>query len=85
MSSPLDSTPANSVVSQQTYDSEEYALDKINSADEALAIIHDSGFFNHVRKGLFSQRKVLTLKMPNYIHEAPHAWFVQQLTRWHIC
>lgn len=119
MSSPLDSMPANSGVSEQSCDSEECALDKeisldkINSADEALAIIHDSGFFNQsvysfvvltsvdydiaidllklldatyprVRKGLFSQRKVLTLKMPNYTHEAPHAWFVQQLTRWHI-
>ncbi|CAI7674366.1 unnamed protein product [Penicillium palitans] len=119
MSSPLDSTPANSAVSEQSGQSEEYvidkeiSLDKINSADEALAIIHDSGFFNQsvysfvvltsvdnhiaidlsklidakyprVRKGLFFQRKVLTLKIPNYTHEAPHAWFVQQLTRWHI-
>ncbi|KAJ5787440.1 hypothetical protein N7457_002430 [Penicillium paradoxum] len=98
MSSPLDSTPANSGISQQLCDSEEYALDKeisldkINSAEEALAIIHGSGFFNQsvcllyprVRKGWFSQRKALTLKMPNYTHEAPHAWFGQQLTRWHI-
>ncbi|KOS46701.1 hypothetical protein ACN38_g2342 [Penicillium nordicum] len=113
MSSPLDSTPANSVIFQQSCHSDEYALDKIKSADEALAIIHGSGIFNQsvysfvvltsvdydiaidllklidakyprVRKGLFSQRKVLTLKIPNYTHEAPHAWFVQQLTRWHI-
>ncbi|KAJ5138743.1 uncharacterized protein N7515_003591 [Penicillium bovifimosum] len=119
MSSPLDSTPASSGISQQSYDSEEYtldkeiSLDKIDSAEEALAIIHGSGFFNQsvysfvvltsvehdigidllklldakyprVRKGLFPQRKVLTLKMPNHTHEAPLAWFVQQLTRWHI-
>lgn len=40
--------------------------------------------FPRVRKGLFSQRKVITLKMPNYTDSAPHAWFVQQLTRWNI-
>ncbi|KAJ5406317.1 hypothetical protein N7465_007601 [Penicillium sp. CMV-2018d] len=108
MSSPLDSTPDNNGISD-----EEISLDEIRSADEALAIIQDSGFFNQslcsfvvltsvdrdiaidllnlldvkfprVRKGLFSQRKVLTLKRPNYTHEAPHAWFVQQLSRWHL-
>ncbi|KAJ5188749.1 hypothetical protein N7491_005070 [Penicillium cf. griseofulvum] len=117
MSSPRDCTPADSGISQQPCDSEDYALDKeisldkIKSADEALVIIQGSGFFNQslysfvvltsvdhdiaidllklidekyprVRKGLFFQRKVLTLKMPSYTHEAPHAWFVQALLRW---
>ncbi|KAJ5170586.1 uncharacterized protein N7500_003369 [Penicillium coprophilum] len=119
MSSPLSSTPASSMISEQSCDSGDYALDKeisldkITSTDEALAKIQGSGFFNQslysfveltsvdheiaidllklldtkfprVRKGLFFQRKVITLKMPNYTHEAPHAWFIQQLMRWHI-
>ncbi|KAJ5534322.1 hypothetical protein N7527_000576 [Penicillium freii] len=119
MSSSLDSTPDNNGPSEQLSDSEDYtldekiSLDEVRSADQALAIIKDSGFFNQslcpflvltsvnhdlgidllnlldakfprVRKGLFSQRKVLTLKIPNYTHEAPHAWFVQQLSRWHL-
>ncbi|KXG46832.1 uncharacterized protein PGRI_035780 [Penicillium griseofulvum] len=114
MSSPLVST------SQDSYDSDDYtldqelSLDEVKSAEEALAIIQGSGFFNQslsssfivltsvdhdiaiellklidakyprIRKGLFYERKVLTLKMPNYTHEAPLAWFVHQLTRWHI-
>jgi hypothetical protein len=40
--------------------------------------------YPRVRKGVFPQKKVLTLTMPNYTHEAPHAWFVQQLTRWQL-
>lgn len=52
MSSPIDSTPANSEISEQSSGSEDYALDKeisldkIKSADEALAIIQGSGFFD---------------------------------------
>jgi hypothetical protein len=112
ISSPLNSTPANNGISQQSCDSDDYtddkeiSLDKIKSADEALAIIQDSRFFSQslyafvvltsvdhgiaidllklidkthprIRKGLFSQRKVLTLKMPNYTYKAPYAWFGQ--------
>jgi hypothetical protein len=119
MSSPLASTSTNGGISQDSYDSDDYALDpelslhEVKSAEEALAIIQGSGFFNQslhsfivltsvdhdiaidllklidakyprIRKGLFYERKVLTLKMPNYTYEAPHAWFIHQLTRWHI-
>lgn len=34
--------------------------------------------------GLPLQKKSPHTKIPNYTHEAPHAWFVQQLTRWHV-
>jgi hypothetical protein len=40
--------------------------------------------YPRVRKGVFLQKKVLTLTMPNYTHEAPHTWFHQQLARWQL-
>ncbi|KAJ5943757.1 hypothetical protein N7516_003925 [Penicillium verrucosum] len=70
MSSPLDSTPANSVITQQSCHSDEYALDKeislykIKSADEALAMIHGSGIFNHTLQP--KQRQVFDMIVEHF-------------------
>lgn len=91
----------------------EISLEKIKSADQALSVIEDSGFFKqslysflvltsvteevghnllqlldqkhpHVRKGFFLRKKVLTLKIPSFTHEAPLAWFFDQLLQWNF-